>query len=705
MYKFSDGYLTFLKTRVTETQHSLEECVTKTGGNQPVALRLCDGNAQTSAFWRDPIIRDCKVNSDVNKQLDHLSDYPVTKDNVNGIAKAFLDLTDDPSSLDSEGIESSADVLDSIIGVGDTSSTTTEQVVLAVNNLLQVPASAFGAPTNSSSRLVQSLEKQVSYALSRGGNFSSVAGSLGVEAFNLPLATLSGGLLFATIYNESGSGALTEDSIVTLTGGDGVRDENIETKIYLPGAIVDLLPSPPENDHLPVSFGIYQKSTLFQSKSVREGKTKQRVVGSRIVTAAFHGVRVENLPLNSSVVSTFRLTTNVAEGRRIAEETRECVFWDFTLNHGIGDWSNAGCQTVSTDSLGLTTCSCNHLTSFAVLVDIYGQKKSSPALDIISKIGCGVSIIGLLVTLGIYLSIESLRVKIPSRILICLCFSLLCLYLIFLVGIEQTSSGHGCLVVAVLLHYFTLASLAWMAVEATNLYLYLVKVFNIQRRHFVLKASAVAWGVPLLIVIIILSVDYTQYQNTSFCYLKTGNAFYYGQLLVLGIVVVYNTAIFILVMANMYRPGKLRGSAHMRQRLMTRAQNAIAICNLVGLTWVFGILTVFESSSFAFQVLFSVFNSLQGLFIFLLFCVRQETTRVVLARCVRRRARAALKISFSSLKKYNSGTRYPSQDKLIQLPNRSLTMSTSPDDDQEHPFCVPVMDSGFGMASGTNLHR
>ena len=89
---------------------------------------------------------------------------------------------------------------------------------------------------------------------------------------------------------------------------------------------------------------------------------------------------------------------------------------------------------------------------------------------------------------------RSLREKIPSRILVSLSCSLLCLYLIFLIGIEQTSSRVGCIIVAVLIHYFTLASIAWMGVEATNLYLKLVKVFNSGVRHFMIKASIAAWG-------------------------------------------------------------------------------------------------------------------------------------------------------------------------------------------------------------------
>ena len=44
------------------------------------------------------------------------------------------------------------------------------------------------------------------------------------------------------------------------------------------------------------------------------------------------------------------------------------------------------------------------------------------------------------------------------------------------------------------LQYLTLASLMWMGVEAVNLYQKLVRIFEGPVRHFVLKATVIAWG-------------------------------------------------------------------------------------------------------------------------------------------------------------------------------------------------------------------
>ena len=57
-----------------------------------------------------------------------------------------------------------------------------------------------------------------------------------------------------------------------------------------------------------------------------------------------------------------------------------------------------------------------------------------------------------------------------------------------------------------------------------------------------------------------------------------------------------------------------------RQSTIRLMISIAGIMSLYGLTWLFGALTI-DKASLAFQVLFVIFNSLQGFFIFLFFCV------------------------------------------------------------------------------------
>ena len=66
---------------------------------------------------------------------------------------------------------------------------------------------------------------------------------------------------------------------------------------------------------------------------------------------------------------------------------------------------------------------------------------------------------------------------------------------------------------------------------------------------------------------------------------------------------------------------KFANKDHANQQTVIRLMiSTMGVMALFGLTWVFGALTVREAST-AFQFLFTIFNSLQGFFIFLFFCV------------------------------------------------------------------------------------
>ena len=64
-----------------------------------------------------------------------------------------------------------------------------------------------------------------------------------------------------------------------------------------------------------------------------------------------------------------------------------------------------------------------------------------------------------------------------------------------------------------------------------------------------------------------------------------------------------------------------------------RLLNAFAVSIILGLTWVFGFLAVEEARG-AFQLLFCIFNSFQGVLIFILFCYAQkDVRRLLLEKC------------------------------------------------------------------------
>ncbi|XP_033116020.1 adhesion G-protein coupled receptor G2-like [Anneissia japonica] len=396
---------------------------------------------------------------------------------------------------------------------------------------------------------------------------------------------------------------------------------------------------------------------LFSSPSTSGANSSVEVM-SLVLSVSVPDTQVTNL--RDPVTMSFGIPPSKSN-----YDNATCVYWDFTLQNGIGDWSSDGCVINSTTG-DVIICDCNHLTHFAVLIEF--RKKDAPievlfALTVISRVGCLVSIACLTATLIAFLSFKRLRCERPQRILISLSVSLLCLYIMFIIGVEpgdlrKESQETKCLVSAVLLHYFTLTSVFWMVVEAVNLYYNLIKVFKSKVSLFMLKASIFAWGVPGLIVGAMAGWQTTRdhYYNDSYCFMAVGYPFYLTIALPVAVCLIFNIIVFMRVMCELMcrRKQPTNSVNNVWKNMSKRAQNAFGISVLLGLTWVFGFLTFDIDHDYVFDVIFCVLNSLQGVFVFMFFCVRQKEVRVTWKKFLCCQTQAAYNIGSST----GSSTRY-----------------------------------------------
>ncbi|KAJ8036420.1 Adhesion G-protein coupled receptor G4 [Holothuria leucospilota] len=224
------------------------------------------------------------------------------------------------------------------------------------------------------------------------------------------------------------------------------------------------------------------------------------------------------------------------------------------------------------------------------------------------------------------LNCRKLRSNRPQQIILNLCFALLGLYLSFLIGIEQVHLEIGCTVFGAFIHFFTLSSVAWMSVEATNMYLLFVKVFNANIRHFILKASLVGWGKEISLTDICIC-NCSPFSVLS-CFPDSDSMIFYISVLgVVGLLITYNFIIFVLVTRKLTCARKKVLKANLsKEETFRRLQNVVAISILLGVTWIFGLLSFGELRE-ASNFIFCALNSFQGLCIFVLFCVRQKEVR------------------------------------------------------------------------------
>ena len=88
-------------------------------------------------------------------------------------------------------------------------------------------------------------------------------------------------------------------------------------------------------------------------------------------------------------------------------------------------------------------------------------------------------------------------------------------------------------------------------------------------------------------------------------------------------ILLFNSVIFVIVITVLIKHTrkKLGTTDNTLQQTVTRLLiSTMGVMALFGLTWLFGVFTV-SGASVVFQTLFAIFNSLQGFFIFLFFCV------------------------------------------------------------------------------------
>ncbi|NXM99251.1 AGRG2 protein, partial [Sylvia borin] len=410
-------------------------------------------------------------------------------------------------------------------------------------------------------------------------------------------------------------------------GVQPIHNLNNLGSITLPSSLLKNLPTEELDLASRIIFSFFKKTTVFQDSSLKNASLISSVISSSVA----------NLTISNLVANVTVILQNVKPNQD--NSTVRCVFWDFNKNGGHGGWSYEGCM-VKEIRVNETVCSCNHLTSFAVLMDLYGNAPLNPTqelvLTFISYIGCGLSAIFLSVTLVTYIAFEKIRRDYPSKILIQLCAALLLLNLVFLLDswIALYDTRGLCIAVAVFLHYFLLVSFTWMGLEAFHMYLALVKVFNTYVRKYILKFCVVGWGLPAVVVSIVLAVSPDNYGLITtgkasvngpdeFCWIKNRIVFYITAVGYFCLIFLINISMFIVVLIQLCRIKKKKQLGAQRKTSIQDLRSVAGLTFLLGITWGFAFFTVNE----VFTYLFTIFNTLQGFFIFIFYCVTKENVR------------------------------------------------------------------------------
>ena len=212
-----------------------------------------------------------------------------------------------------------------------------------------------------------------------------------------------------------------------------------------------------------LSVIIYDTDALFVNLN------SSAFVASSVVSLTVKGITSGQL-LPAPIEITF-----VVSNASLAPSAR-CVYYDFS---NVA-WQTDGCTKVAFNNVSnAVTCSCSHLTNFAVLLDQSGgvQELSAAdqlALNFITTIGCSISIalmgifiIGFLIysvrcmIMLLFLNHDLLDQELRTKakgVIMHLCLCLMVAQVVFLAGVDKTSPRLNCSIIAAVLQYFLLAA-------------------------------------------------------------------------------------------------------------------------------------------------------------------------------------------------------------------------------------------------------
>uniref|UniRef100_A0A8C1TJ47 Cadherin EGF LAG seven-pass G-type receptor 1a n=1 Tax=Cyprinus carpio TaxID=7962 RepID=A0A8C1TJ47_CYPCA len=261
------------------------------------------------------------------------------------------------------------------------------------------------------------------------------------------------------------------------------------------------------------------------------------------------------------------------------------------------------CDLISRNHTHIS-CQCNHMTSFAVLMDISKREHGDVLpLKIVTYTTVSASLLALLLTFILLAILHKLRSNLHSihkNLVAALFFS----ELVFLIGINQTDNPFVCTVIAILLHYFYMCTFAWTFVEGLHIYRMLTEVRNINHGHMRFY-YAIGWGIPAIITGLAVGLDPQGYGNPDFCWLSVHDTLIWS--FAGPIAVVVNIIIFVLAVKALC--GR-RQRSYEKSGVIPALRMAFLLLLLISATWLLGLMAV-NSDAMTFHYLFAIFSCLQ----------------------------------------------------------------------------------------------
>uniref|UniRef100_A0A452UBJ4 Cadherin EGF LAG seven-pass G-type receptor 2 n=1 Tax=Ursus maritimus TaxID=29073 RepID=A0A452UBJ4_URSMA len=484
------------------------------------------------------------------------------------------------------------------------------QDVHFTENLLRVGSALLDAANKRHWELIQQTEGGTAWLLQHYEAYASALAQNMRHTYLNPFTIVTPNIVISVVRLDKGNFAGAK--LPRYEALRGERPPDLETTVILPDSVF-------RGQWGAMGWARGQAGASVQGpRSLRV--PKRPVINTPVVSISVHDDE-ELLPraLDKPVTVQFRLLETEERTKPI------CVFWNHSiLVSGTGGWSARGCEVVFRNESHVS-CQCNHMTSFAVLMDVSRRENGEILpLKTLTYVTLGVTLAALLLAFLFLTILRALRSN-QHGIRRNLTAALGLAQLVFLLGINQADLPFACTVIAILLHFLYLCTFSWALLEALHLYRALTEVRDVNagpmRFYYML-----GWGVPAFITGLAVGLDPEGYGNPDFCWLSVYDTLIWSFAGPVAFAV--SMSVFLYILAARASCAAQRQGFE-KKGPVSGLRPSFAVLLLLSATWLLALLSV-NSDTLLFHYLFAACNCVQGPFIFLSYVVLSKEVRKAL---------------------------------------------------------------------------
>ncbi|XP_051992915.1 adhesion G protein-coupled receptor E3-like [Xyrauchen texanus] len=301
-----------------------------------------------------------------------------------------------------------------------------------------------------------------------------------------------------------------------------------------------------------------------------------------------------------------------------------CVYWN------ISEWIVDGCSVVKTNR-SHTVCSCDHLSTFALIMQTSSPPEDDPLMEILNLVAV---IVGL-----VYLSLALLTFAfcrwnpgVNNVARINLCLSLLLAHLLFLLTQQFLSYIRPnqvlCAVISGVLHFLFLSSFVWMFIEAVLIFICVKNLSQISSKQREVLSSRFIIVIGYVIAFFVEGVSaglVPEGYGSEKCWIKREKGFIWSFLGPVCVILALNTILFISIIVSLNSTlTKLNAGVSQMKQTKTLVFKTLSQFVVIGCPWILGF---FTEDNKVVEIIFLCLNSQQGTFIFIIYCVLNNEIR------------------------------------------------------------------------------